>query len=82
MRAAQLMLFVTQELEEFDIQQSALERQGAVSLPALTARAEKWLTVHRKGRVGSNAKAFAPGKPALEDFPFDVWARLLSRRFS
>lgn len=74
-------VFVTQELEEFDLQQSALEGQGAVSLPPLTTRAEKWLTVHRNGRAGSNAKAFAPGKPALEDFPFDVWARLLSRRW-
>ncbi|WP_417789163.1 PLP-dependent aminotransferase family protein [Terasakiella pusilla] len=74
-------VFVTNELDGFDVQQSALESEATVTLPALNTRAEKWLKVYRNGRVGANAKAFAPGKPALEDFPFDVWARLLSRRW-
>lgn len=74
-------VFVTSELDGFDVQGSALEKDGAVHLPPINARAQKWLAVDRNLRDGSNAQVFAPGKPALDEFPFDIWARLLSRRW-
>lgn len=52
-----------------------------ISAPEISARAKSWLSLHDQSRHSQNAQAFAPGRPALEDFPFDIWARLLSRRW-
>ncbi len=49
--------------------------------PDIARRAQKWLAVKKGHNLQGNIRPFAPGRPAMEDFPFDQWARLLSRRW-
>jgi GntR family transcriptional regulator / MocR family aminotransferase len=52
-----------------------------LQVPTVSKRAEKWLVLAQDRHVGKNTQAFAPGRTALDEFPFDKWARLLSRRW-
>ncbi|NVK18395.1 MAG: PLP-dependent aminotransferase family protein [Methylocystaceae bacterium] len=73
--------FVSSGLDETVLKNARLIQEQDAKTPAISHRATEWLNVHRSKKVGLNAKAFAPGKPALDRFPFDIWARLLSRRW-
>jgi len=59
----------------------SIDHNVDVTAPQISERAKNWLRLHDQSRHTQNAQAFAPGRTALEDFPFDVWARLLSRRW-
>lgn len=74
-------VFVSSTLDNSLLKSTSLSKEEGTRTPTISRRASEWLHVHRDKRVGSNALAFAPGKPALDQFPFDIWARLLSRRW-
>ncbi|MDV7340278.1 PLP-dependent aminotransferase family protein [Terasakiella sp. A23] len=73
--------YVSTDLDVQFLQTVKLEENSDMQLGEISQRAKKWMGVYRHKRVGSNAAAFSPGKPALDEFPFDIWARLLSRRW-
>jgi len=49
--------------------------------PMLPGRVQEWMTVRKRHHRRGDHGAFSPGRPALDAFPFDIWARLLSRRW-
>ncbi|WP_419796538.1 MAG: PLP-dependent aminotransferase family protein [Terasakiella sp.] len=49
--------------------------------PDIAGRVQHWLGVRKQHHRFGGERAFSPGRPALDQFPFDVWARLLSRRW-
>jgi GntR family transcriptional regulator / MocR family aminotransferase len=74
--------FVTDDLEDNSfILHVATEQDANISAPKIAERAQVWVDLHNPSRHLHNTMAFAPGRPALEEFPYDIWARLLSRRW-
>ena len=72
--------YVSRELPE----ESLSARSDATCTPeshprkrGLSARGQALAGLHRKR--GKRTPTFAPGLPDVDDFPFDVWSRLMSR---
>ncbi|WP_135078400.1 PLP-dependent aminotransferase family protein [Terasakiella sp. SH-1] len=74
-------VYVTHDLPQKGWSNKAVSQNYGEDLPALARRAEEWLHVHKRHQQGDKDRAFSSGRPALDDFPFDQWARLLSRRW-
>jgi len=49
--------------------------------PEISGRVQHWMGVRKHHHRFGGERAFSPGRPALDQFPFDIWARLLSRRW-
>lgn len=74
--------FVADDLPKEGLGPAPLFREGRnEDMPDISDRANILLHHHKSRRDVQNAQVFSPGRPALEEFPFDVWARLLSRRW-
>ncbi|SCA54782.1 Transcriptional regulator [Candidatus Terasakiella magnetica] len=74
-------VFVSEDVVDAQLISAEIEGEGEGDTPDISPRVREWVSVRRRhGRV-VNAQPFSTGQPALDEFPFDIWARLLSRRW-
>jgi GntR family transcriptional regulator / MocR family aminotransferase len=62
----------------------ARQLRGAVrasGIPTARGASRRGRALAELGASGSRPRPFAPGVPELDRFPFDVWARLLAKRW-
>jgi len=74
--------FVSDDLLDDNVlKEKHIETNSDFFVPEISQSAQKMMKLYDGNRHSHNTNAFAPGRPALEEFPFDIWARLLSRRW-
>ncbi len=74
-------VFISDDLPLEPMKAARTGKNAIGESPEISNRAKALEKNYQDRNHLKNAKPFAPGRPALEDFPFDVWARLLSRRW-
>jgi GntR family transcriptional regulator / MocR family aminotransferase len=73
--------FVSRRLPEVVLRAPARAGQAALPRSGRPGPSSRGASLAGLGRHRTRARAFSPGVPELEQFPFDDWARLLARRW-
>lgn len=74
-------VYVSYDIASPDLLRGGEGEETDQRTPALAGRVKHWQGVRKRHYRFGAGVAFSPGVPALDLFPFDVWARLLSRRW-
>lgn len=74
-------VYVSEDIGHAHLPQIASSDDVDERTPDIARRVQHWLGVRKQHHRFGGERAFSPGRPALDQFPFDIWARLLSRRW-
>ena len=74
-------MYVSDDLKDDDLIALTREQVRETEVPSVNKRAQNWLHNARLSPGRHQEGPFGAGRTALEEFPFDLWARLLSRQW-